>query len=79
MTIRPKLLCIVTEYDKRRQNRKDYNRYALGHYMAAVATVMEALESGEPIEKALTRGFCGSLLRHIAKKLGLTVKYDRWQ
>lgn len=76
--IRPRLLHIVTEYDRRQSKRKGYNPYALAHYCRAIGNVMEAIGNGEPIEQALKHGFCGSLLRHVAKKLGLTVEYSKF-
>ena len=73
-----RLVNIVTEYDIQQSKKKNYNRYALPQYLGAINDVMEGVESGESLEVALKRGFCGSLLRHIAKKLNLNVKYERW-
>ncbi len=74
-----KLLTIVTEYDRRQSKKASYNRYALGHYCAAIDNVEQALADGAPIETALKRGFCGSLLRHVARKLGLKHEYHKWE
>lgn len=77
--MRVKLLNIVVEYDRRQSKRKGYNPYALGHYCGAVGNVIDAIDNGKPIEEALKAGFCGSLLRHVAKKLGLSVRYESWE
>ena len=77
--MRAKLLNILTEYDKKQSTKRNYNRYALAHYCRAIDEVMEAVDGGTSIETALKVGFCGSLLRHVAKKLGLTVQYGRFE
>ena len=77
--IRARLLLILTNYDKRQSNKRGYNPYALGHYCRGIGEVCEALDNGEAIESALKKSFCGSLLRHIAKKLGVNHTYDRWE
>ena len=77
--MRAQLVNIVTEYDRRQSTRKGYNRYALAHYCRAVDDVMARVDAGAPIEQALKAGFCGALLRHVAKKLDLTVEYKRWE
>jgi exonuclease VII small subunit len=75
-----RLVNIVTEYDRRQSKRANYNRYALGHYMNSVHTIVAAVETdGLPLERALKLGFCGSLLKHVAKKLGLTHQYEKWE
>ena len=77
-TTRARLLSIVTEYDIRESKKKYWNHYALGHYCKAIDNVAEAMAGGMSIEDALPEGFCGSLLRHVAKKLGLTVEYSKF-
>ena len=72
---RAKMVSVLTEYDRKQSKKKSYNHYALGHYMKAVGTVAEAIDGGAPIHEALKQGFCGSLLRHVAKRLGLTHEY----
>ena len=76
---RLKMVSVLTEYDRRQSKKKSYNRYALGHYMKAVGTVAEAIDGGAPIHEALKQGFCGSLLRHVAKRLGVTHEYAKWE
>ena len=71
--LRIQLLNIVTEYDRKQARKKYYSMYALAHYCRAVESVMAHVNSGESIEDSLPVGFCGSLLSHIAKKLGLTL------
>ena len=76
---RVKLVSILTEYDIKQSKKKSYNRYALGHYMKAVGTVAEAIGGGASLHDALKQGFCGSLLRHVAKRLGVTHEYAKWE
>jgi hypothetical protein len=47
--------------------------------MKAVGTVAEAIDGGSLIHEALKQGFCGSLLRHVAKRLGVTHEYAKWE
>lgn len=77
--MRAKLLNVLTEYDRKQSTKRNYNRHALAHYCRAIDDVMKAVDSGEPIETALKKGFCGSLLRHIAKKLDLKVEYGKFE
>jgi hypothetical protein len=77
--LRNKLLSILTEYDRRESKKKRYNPYALAHYCKGIQNVADAMADGAAIEDALLKGFCGSLLKHIAKKLGLKVEYSKWQ
>ncbi len=74
--LRTRILMIVTEYDRKQSKKKGYNIWALSHYCNGVSNVMGAVDSGEDIEEALKAGFCGSLLRHIAKKLGIDKEYS---
>ena len=76
---RVKMVSVLTEYDRKQSTKKSYNRYALGHYMKAVGTVAEAIDGGAPLHEALKQGFCGSLLRHVAKRLGVTHEYAKWE
>lgn len=71
--MKAKLVNIVTEYDRKQSGKRGYNPYALPQYFAAIDRV---LDSGLPIELALKEGFCGSLLRHIARKLGVKYEYE---
>ena len=79
VSLHAKLVMILTEYDRRQSTRKNYNKYALGQYFRAIENVEDAIMAGKSLEDALPEGFCGPLLRYIAKKLGLTVEYTKWQ
>lgn len=72
-----KLINIVTEYDRRQSTKKYYNHYALAQYCQAVSNTMEELSHGRSIEDALKACFCGALLRHIVRKLGLTIELSK--
>ena len=76
--MRIKLLNILTEYDRKQSTKRSHNPYAMGHYCRAIDGIMVAYEAGTPIETALKGELCGSLLRHVAKKLKLAVVYDKW-
>jgi hypothetical protein len=75
MIVQSKLLMIVTEYDRKQSTKKHYNRYALAQYCDSIDRVMEERDRGSPLALALQAGFCGSLLRHIARKLKLDHEY----
>ena len=75
-TLKIRMLNVVTKYDHKQSSKKSYNIWALSQYYHGVARVIEAIDSGKDIEEALKVGFCGSLLRHIAKKLGIDRKYS---
>ena len=74
-----KLVMVLTEYDRRQSKSKNYNRYALALYFKAIENVETAIAAGKSLEDALPMAFCGPLLRYVAKKLGLTVEYSKWQ
>jgi hypothetical protein len=77
--MRARLVLILTEYDRRQETKRGYNRWALGQYFRAIDEVDAAIVKGYPISRALKCGFCGPLLRYVAKKLGMDVKYERWE
>ncbi len=76
---RVRLVNILTDYDRRQSSKRGYNRYALGHYLRGVSEVAEAMQAGKPLAEALKAAFCGSLLRHVARKLGVDpAQYSKW-
>jgi hypothetical protein len=66
----------VTEWDRKQAAKKFYNHYALAQYCGAIDGVMTAIDGGRPIPLALSDCFCGSMLRFLARKLKLGVKFD---
>jgi hypothetical protein len=60
----------VTSYDRSRQNKKDYNHYALGHYLAASDRAHQDMLNGVSPTDAINRQFNGALARRLHKHLG---------
>lgn len=65
-----KLLNALTEYDRRASRRKGHNRYALGHYCAALRSTAERMEAGATLRAALCRSYSGRLLHAMLRAVG---------
>jgi hypothetical protein len=69
-----KLVMALTEYDRRQQKRKGYNRYALAQYFEALAWAEDrAAKTGCSLEVALGEAFHDPILSFIGKRTGLTL------
>jgi hypothetical protein len=61
----------LTQYDRKRVNRKDYNHYALGHYLNGAQRATEHMKAGVEPKEAIKKVFNGPLLTRLQKHLGL--------
>ena len=61
-TIRIKLNHAVTEYDRKQQQRRDYNMFAIAHYLSTVQAAIEAMYKGDHPRKAILAYFNDRLL-----------------
>lgn len=68
--IRLRLAGAVTAYDRRREKRPDYNRYALPQYLGRVADVCEDIAAGAAPRAAILAGFHGPILLACLKAIG---------
>lgn len=59
--LRPQLLAVLTDFDKRQARKPGYNRYALGHYCAALQRVADDVRAGMDVRASLANQFCGRL------------------
>jgi len=76
-----KLLHTLTEWDRRQQNRKGYNRYALAHYAGALGRVRQRVEAGQPLRESILTEFLGELANKLVRSVGLPAmsKYElKW-
>ena len=67
--IRQVLNHAVTAYDRKQENKRGYNVYALPQYLGRVADVCDDIENGANVYDAINAGFCGPLLRHVTKTI----------
>jgi len=65
--IKQTLIHAVTAYDRKQANKRGYNVYALGQYLARVDDVLADIEAGANTFDAINAGFCGPLLAHVTK------------
>lgn len=65
--VRLAIVSALTEYDIRASKRKDYNRWALGHYFRALEDVDDQVARGIGLMDALERAFTGRLHDCVAK------------
>ena len=68
--IHAKLFNAVTEFDRKQAKKLFYNRYALGHYCAALERVNEAMDAGASLREAILANFLGRLLSAVLKAAG---------
>ena len=81
MDTRFKITMALTSYDRKREGKRDYNRYALPQYFGALDGAMEAVKAGTPLRKALCGAFCGRVLDVALKAVGetpSTKEEQRW-
>ena len=73
-----KLVNAVTSYDRRQQARHQknprfyYNIWALPQYLQGVDNLLEELEAGQTLRKAITNQFSGRMLDACLKAVGET-------
>lgn len=60
----------VTQYDRKQEGKRGYNRYALPQYLAAVHSVEEQVSKGASRRCAIVSNFCGRLLDVCLKAVG---------
>ena len=65
--VRLAIILALTQYDIRQSKRRDYNRYALGHYLGAMEDVDDQVARGIDLMDALERAFTGRLHDCVAK------------
>ena len=65
-----KLLNALTAYDRKQSTKKFYNRYALGHYCAALGRARELMAEGQTLRAALLATFNDRLLSAVLKSVG---------
>ena len=65
--IKQTLIHAVTAYDRKQANKRGYNVYALGQYLARVDEVLADIDAGANTFDAINAGFCGPLLAHVIK------------
>ena len=68
--MRFKLVRAVTAYDRAQANKRGYNRYALGQYLARVDDIETDLRAGAPLRSAVVAALCGRLLNVCLKAVG---------
>ena len=74
--IKARLVNAATTYDRKQSRTKQYNRYALAQYLARIDDVCADIENGAEPGAAISRGFCGPVLRVLAKAIGTTATDD---
>jgi len=62
---------IVTRYDRKQENKKCYNHYALGIYMIAVDNAINDIDNGAKTIDAINNRFNDRLLAFILKNLDI--------
>lgn len=70
-TLEVRLSALVTHYDRVREKRRDYNRYALGQYLLRVDEVVSNVDKGARTGDALAAAFNDRLLDYLTDGLGL--------
>lgn len=60
----------VTEYDRRQQNRRGYNPYALAHYCGAVQRIEEEIGNGAEVRAAVVANLTGRLASFVLRTIG---------
>lgn len=64
------LVHAVTEYDRKQEKRKGYNRYALAQYLSAVRRTIEQFEQGQhDIETCVSLNFLDGLCKFLIKSV----------
>jgi AraC-like DNA-binding protein len=75
-SIRAGLTRAVTRYARSQENRKSYNRYALGQYLIRMDEICRAVECGEAtLARALYDNFNDRLLTYLEKAAGVKITY----
>ena len=69
--VRARIVCALTEYDRRASKRRGHNPYALSHYFAALQSADERIADGTALRPALCRSFTDRLLDCVLKAAGL--------
>jgi hypothetical protein len=72
MPLRSRLVNAVTEYDRKQEGKRGYNRYAIGHYLGAVDRVMEEVGKGYSVRSAINNNFTGRLADYLLRSVGET-------
>lgn len=72
---RLKLETALIKYDRRQSRSKSYNRYALGIYLKVFQEVIEKVDSGFSLARALYDSYNGRLLTTLEKSVGLPPTY----
>ena len=70
MPLRSQLVHAVTEYDRKQEGKRGYNRYAIGHYLRAVDGVMEEVGKGYSVRSAISNNFTGRLADYLLRTVG---------
>lgn len=69
----------LTRYDREQQARgKDYNTYALGHYLAAAGRIGESVKGGSTIADAINEHTNGSLANRLHTDLQTGAKARKY-
>lgn len=69
----------LTRYDREQQARgKNYNVYALGHYMGAASKIAESVKSGSVIQDAINEHTSGSLANRLHTDLQTGAKARKY-
>lgn len=67
MQVHRSIVNALTEYDRSQSKRKDYNRWALGHYFNAWDSAQEDVARGVDLMDAIGRAFTGRLHDCVAR------------
>ncbi len=61
----------LCDYNRRAAKRKGYSPYAMAHYCKALTNTQQHCDNGADLRVALLNCFCGRLLNHCLKVVGL--------
>ena len=64
MELKNTLSQAVTRYDRKQSRKTHYNIYALPHYLARVADIVDDVENGADVQAAIIAGFTQGPLRN---------------
>jgi hypothetical protein len=65
-----KLVHVVTEYDRKQEAKRGFNRYALAQYLQALDCVGNDIKAGYNLRDAFVNNFCGRLLDVLLRAVG---------
>lgn len=71
--LRARLVSAATLYDRRAKNRRGWNPYALGQYLARIDEVAADVRAGAEPRAAIVAGFCDRLRDAMLRACGLAV------